>query len=198
MNEDLPRVRIYMVRPTLDDLPEVSLPAPFSFRDYRPGDEATWADIHVLADRHNVITPTLFRDQFGDDEADLQERQIYLCDASGAAVGTVTAWHNADYPDDNYGRVHWVAIVPSHHGRGLGKHLLAACLRRIARLGYDGAYLTTNPPRVPAINLYVRFSFRPDVRSTEELEAWRLLQYRVKPEFRDAVGASCDASGFGG
>ena len=90
-----------------------SLPAPFSFRDYRPGDEATWADIHVLAHRHNAITPALYRDQFGADEGELRERQLYLCDDSGGAIGTVTAWHNADYPDRNYGRVHWVAIVPS-------------------------------------------------------------------------------------
>ena len=89
MTEDLPRTGIYMVRPTLDDLPEAPLPAPFTLRDYRPGDEATWVRIHELADRYNAITPALYREQFGTDEGELCKRQLYLCADSGDAIGTV-------------------------------------------------------------------------------------------------------------
>jgi GNAT superfamily N-acetyltransferase len=102
-------------------------------------------------------------------------------------VGTITAWRNADYRSAAYGRVHWVAIVPAFQGRGLARPLLAACLRRLSELGYGGAYLTTSPPRLAAINLYLRFGFTPDVQSVRDAEAWRLLADRVKPEFRQTV-----------
>ena len=104
-----------------------------------------------------------------------------------AAIGTITARHNAHYPVRRYGRLHWVAIVPAYHGRGLGKPLLAACLRRMKELGYEGAYLTTAPPRLPVINHCLRFGFVPHVRSEQERDAWRLLAERVKDEFRAAL-----------
>jgi len=190
MTEDLPRARIVMVRPTLDDLPDAALPVPYSMRRYQRGDVETWVRIHELADRYNKATPELYAEQFGSDDAELGERQLYLSGDADGAVGTITAWHNADFQERNYGRVHWVAIVPSHQGRGLGKPLLGACLRRLRELGYEGAYLTTSPPRVAAINLYLRCGFVPDVQSEEALSAWQLLKDRIRQEFRGIVDAA--------
>jgi len=192
MNLDLPNVSIHMVRPTLADVPKAPLPAPYSSRYYRPGDEATWVRIHNLADGLSVATRNMFEDQFGHDEQELRKRQLYLCDGEGDAIATVTAWHNVDYAGRPYGRVHWVAVVPAHQGRGLGKPLLAACLRRMVELGCKGAYLTTAPPRIPAINLYLRFGFRPVVRSEREREAWRLVSGCVKEELRKIVAEAVD------
>jgi len=190
MSGTMPHTSIVMVRPTLAALPEAPLPMPYVFRPYVPGDEANWVRIHELADQYNKSTLALFVQQFGTDAKQLGERQFYLCDGAGDAIGTITAWQNEDYPGRNYGRVHWVAIVPEHQGKGLGRPLLAACLKRMAELGHDGAYLTTAPPRLAAINLYLRFGFVPDVQSREDQAAWRLLRYRVKEEFRDTVGAA--------
>lgn len=187
MTEELPYLSIAMLRPTLEGLPAAPLPAPFSLRRYEPGDVAAWVRIHRLADRYNVATPELFAEQFGNDEDELRRRQLYLCDGEGDAIGTITAWPDESPPDLRRGRVHWVAIVPACHGRGLGKPLLGACLRRMVELGCESACLTTQPPRLPAINLYLRFGFRPDVRSEQERDAWRLLADRVKGEFRDAI-----------
>ncbi len=184
-----PLVTVFMVRPTLDGLPAHPLPSPFTLRPYRPGDEATWARIESLSDPHTAVTADLFEEQFGADEAELSARQRYLCDGDGAAVGTITAWHNDDYPGRRYGRVHWVAIVPSHQGRGLAKPLLASCLELMEELGCEGAYLTTEPPRIPAINLYLRFGFTPDVRSEDQRRAWQAILEQVKDEFRPAVEA---------
>ncbi|MCK4283756.1 MAG: GNAT family N-acetyltransferase [Candidatus Brocadiae bacterium] len=188
-------VTIFMVRPTFARLPDVPVPPPFALRRWLPGDEAAWARIHEESDRHNEITPDLYRAQFGGDEEELAARQLFLCDAQGGAIGTATAWHNAHCPTGNYGRVHWIAIVPSYQGRGLGKALLSACVGRIRELGYDGAYLTTDPPRIPAINLYLRLGFAPDVRSEPELEAWRVLLDKVKGEFRGTVNEAIERFG---
>jgi len=190
MTGDLPHTRIVMVRQTLDDPPDAALPSPYSMRRYRAGDAGTWVRIHELADRYNKATAELYLEQFGSDDAELGERQLYICDGAGAEVGTVTAWHNADFPERNWGRVHWVAIVPAHQGRGLGKPLLGACLQRLLELGYEGAYLTTSPPRVAAINLYLRFGFVPNIKSEESLSAWRLLRGRIKKGLSSIVGAA--------
>ena len=192
MDLSLPHLRIHMVRPTLAHLPQEPLPAPYWLRHYRPGDEAAWVHIHELADPLNKIAPELYRREFGSDERELRRRQLYLCDGAGAPIGTITAWHDAECPGGSRGRVHWVAIVPAFQGFGLGKPLMGSCLRLMVRLGCDSACLTTNPPRVPAINLYLRCGFLPDARSQEERDAWRLLAEKVRPEFRDAVAACAE------
>ena len=192
MNTNLPHTSICMVRPTLSDLPAVAPPVPYAFRPYAPGDEAAWVRIHELSDPLNTAELALFEREFGHDAEALRRRQLYLCDGQGEAVGTITAWHNTDFPDRAYGRVHWVAIVPAHQGAGLGKPLLAACLHRMVELGCEGAYLTTNAPRILAIGLYLRFGFRPRVRSEAEREPWRRVAENVRPELAGLVRAALE------
>jgi GNAT superfamily N-acetyltransferase len=162
-----------MVRKDLERVPEFALPARFSLRWYRPGDEAHWRRIHWLADRDNEITPALFGQRFGSDSALLARRQCYLLDAGGEAIGTATAWFNDNFEGARFGRVHYVAIVPEYQGRGLSRPLMTAICQRLRELGHYRAYLTTAPTRLPAIKLYLRFGFLPLVRSAEEAAAWR-------------------------
>jgi GNAT superfamily N-acetyltransferase len=170
-----------MVRPTLDALPVYPLPEGFALRTYRPGDEQAWVDIHVDADRWNRITLETFWKEFGADPAPLAGRQFYLCDAAGLPVGTATGWFNHDYYGAAWGRIHWVALRPSHHGRGLSRPLLAAACWRMRELGHDKAYLVTSTARIPAINLYRSFGFEPEIRCPQDEAAWRL----VRPFFKE-------------
>ncbi len=185
--DDLPRVHIVMDRPALERIPIVQPPAPFILRDHRPGDREAWLSIHVLADRYNTITPDLYDEQFGTDEAKLRARQLFLCGGDGRPIGTATAWSNDDYVEPDYGRVHWVAIVPEYQGRGLARPLLSKCLQRLRALDHSGAYLTTNTVRLEAVNLYLRFGFRPAIRSAEQCDAWAMLREYVKPEFASVL-----------
>ncbi len=171
MTENIP---VCMIRENLDDIPQHELPVGFTLRPYQPGDEAAWLAIHLEADQYNVITPDTFTEQFGADAKMLAERQFYLCDGTGQAIGTATAWFNT-YRGQAYGRVHWVAIVPAMQGRGLAKPLLTALCHRLRRLGHQRAYLTTESARLPAINLYLRYGFTPDIRSEQEAQAWQSI-----------------------
>lgn len=172
-------VCLTMVRESLGELPAYALPAPFSFRWYRPGDERLWREIQACADEYNDIAPELFESQFGGDVASLAERQCFLLDADGRAAGTATAWFDRDYDGLEAGRVHWVAIVPRMQGRGLAKPLLAAVCRRLRDLGHRRAYLTTAPERIPAIGLYLKFGFTPVVRGEPEAAAWEGVRERL-------------------
>ena len=162
-----------MVRPNLDNLPEFALPADYGLRWFQAGDEENWLRIHLAADHYNEITPALFQRQFGTAANLLRERQCYLLDARGIAVGTGTAWFNNSLDGMKFGRAHWMAIMPEHQGRGLGKALMTTICRRLRALGHDRVYLSTSTGRLPAIRLYLRFGFVPRVGNEEEAAAWR-------------------------
>ncbi len=164
--------RLLMIRRDLEDIPEFPVPAGFALRWYQPGDEAFWLTIHKLADHYNQITPELFAHQFGTDSALLAERQCFLFDPSGQAIGTASAWFDNHFGGARNGRVHWVAIMPQYQGRKLSKPLMTEVCRRLRELGHDRAYLTTLAARRPAIQLYLRFGFVPLIRNEIERAVW--------------------------
>lgn len=168
-----------MIRETLDDIPQYVLPPGYSLRRYQPGDERSWTAIHVEADLYNTITPALFGQQFGSDPVVLRERQFYVCDPDGRAIGTATAWFDDHYRGRRYGRVHWVAIVPAMQGRGLSKPLMTAVCNRLRELGHDRVYLTTSAARLPAVHLYLKFGFVPEIAGPQDEALWREILRRL-------------------
>jgi GNAT superfamily N-acetyltransferase len=149
---------VKMALDSLEHIPAYELPEPYELRPYRRGDLAAWLRIHARADIYNRCDEKLFREQFGNDEKLLAQRQLYLCDGANE-IGTATAWFGEEGPTGATGRVHWVAIVPDYQGRGLSKPLLSATLLRLRELGHTRAFLTTSTPRKQAISLYEKFGF---------------------------------------
>ncbi len=178
----IPELEVRMLRENLTDIPAYALPAGFRFRLYHPGDEDVWTGIFSKADVYNVTAPELFRQQFGDDDVELARRQLFLCRDDGVAIGTTTAWYDEDYKGLRWGRVHWVAIVPEHQGKGLAKPLLTAALERLVELGEERAYLTTESPRLVAINLYLKFGFVPEVKTEQDCRIWEEIRTGVRNE----------------
>lgn len=188
MSMSIENINVSMVRPTLDDLPQFALPAPYSLRWYQPGDERHWVDIHVAADPYHTFTAETFVREFGEDQAELPTRQAYLCDAMGTPVGTTTAWFYTDEEDEDYGLIHWVALQPALHGQGLSKPLLAAVCQRLQELGHTRAYLNTSTARIPAIGLYLRFGFVPKLRRDRAttIRAWQQVREHLAHPALDA------------
>ncbi len=181
MNVVKGNVTVNMIRDDWDGLAAYDLPAGVSLHWYRPGNERHWVDIHLEADPYNKITRAVYVREFGLDAALLGQRQAFLVDdATGWFFGTATAWWNDDYHGQPFGRLHWVAIAPAMQGRGLSKPLLSAVCRRIKELGDARAYLVTSTARIPAINLYARMGFQPDIRCPEDLAVWRAVQEHVR------------------
>jgi len=166
---------VKMVRESLECIPELTVPADFSLRWYRRGDERHWFGIHAVTDVQNQITRELFQREFGTDERLLTERQCYLLDAGGNPIGTGTAWFDDDFVGTRVGRVHWVAVVPEYQGRGLAKPLMTAVCRRLSELGHKRVYLSTSTARLRAIQLYLRFGFVPLIRNEVEAAVWQEL-----------------------
>lgn len=174
-------VPVAMRRDDLVGFPCHELPPGYAFRRYRPGDEKVWTDIWTRSDRYNMISPGVFRREFGTDEAVLAERQCFMLAPDGVEIGTVTAWVPDGTHGPNSGLVHWVAIVPEMQGKGLSKPLITTVLTRLRELGYARANLHTESVRTVAIRLYLKFGFRPEVRSETERQAWRDLRQLFAP-----------------
>ena len=168
-----------MSRNNLDNIPEYVFPAGYSIKWYRPGYESHWQAIQLLADEYTRVTPDLFREQFGSDTQLLADRQCFLCDGEGNFIGTATAW--LDNQDGiSPGRIHWVAIIPQRQGNGLAKPLLTTICKRLKDLGHCRAYLTTQSIRIPALNLYTKFGFAPEIDSKGDREIWEKLREHIK------------------
>jgi GNAT superfamily N-acetyltransferase len=167
---------VSMVREHLRGIPQHDLPAGFSTRWYRRGDEALWRRIESSADRLNEITPELFGSEFGADPEVLAARMCFLLAPGGEAIGTATAWYDSNHRGRPYGRVHWVAVLPEWQGRGLSKPLMTIVCNRLAHLDHTCAYLVTSTLRPRAIRLYLGFGFLPEISSASEEKAWRLAE----------------------
>ena len=172
-------ISISMIREKLGGIPNHTLPPAFSFKWYRPGDERHWLRIQQSADQYNQINLELFRQQFGVDAETLGCRQCFILNGEGQSIGTATAWFDLNYRGQEWGRVHWVAIVPEMQGQSLAKPLMTVVCQRLRELGHERAYLTTAPERIPAVNLYLKFGFVPEVRGAVELRAWKEIEEKL-------------------
>ena len=164
--------KVRMLRKDLEQIPSFGFPAPYRLDWYQTGDARAWTHIHEEAEKLLVVTPELYRREFGRDESLLARRQCFIRDGTGEAVGTASAWVPEAAFDASWGRVHWVAMAPQCQGQGLAKPLMTDVLRRLRELGHLRAYLTTSTTRIPALRLYKLFGFEPDVHGEEDRRAW--------------------------
>ena len=158
--ESLAAHELVMWRPNLAEILPVQVSEGFRLRPFGPGSVADWVRIHELADPDNNPDAALHERQFGSDLGLLAARQFFLETTSGQAVGTSSAWFLDDKDEGNWGRVHWVAILPEYQGRGLAHPLLAQTLVTLKKLGHSRTFLTTDQARVAALGLYRRHGFK--------------------------------------
>ncbi len=176
----LENIHVRMLRPSLADYPRFPLPDGFSLRTFagETADRNAWTDVQRRSDFLKNITDDLFDDQFGYDLPAMRGRCLFLVDPDGSDVGTSTAWYDDAFHGHCLGRVHWVAIVPEFQGRGLAKPLMSATLDRLAK-HHGRAYLSTNTPRLPAINLYLNLGFQPFLDEPHHERGWQQVRKRL-------------------
>jgi ribosomal protein S18 acetylase RimI-like enzyme len=160
MTKPVKEQKVIMINEDLCSAPTYPLSSDLNIHWYEPGDEKYWIDIHKVADKFNDITPQLFDNQFGDSRFDLRERQCYLLDKDGAPIATATAWEKQQGQFAGFGQVHWVAVVPEWHNKGIGKMLVSIIFQRLIELEYKRAFLDTSDLRPAAIHLYKKFGFQ--------------------------------------
>jgi mycothiol synthase len=76
-------------------------------------------------------------------------------------VATAMATHNPTLLHPYAGELGWVAGRPDHAGKGLGRAVCAAVIRRFLSAGYRRIYLLTDDFRLPALSVYLKLGFVP-------------------------------------
>jgi GNAT superfamily N-acetyltransferase len=170
---------VTMVRENRACFPHFALPPGYSLHWYQPGDEAIWLSIQRAADRLQDIPPDSFARTFGDARDELPQRQCFLLSPQGEPIGTATAWFGDERWGREWGKLHWVAIVPGWQGKGLARPLLSCVCGRLRELHPDRAYLRTAAERLVAIRLYLDFGFQPDIANADEAHTWSEIMKRL-------------------
>lgn len=173
---------VWMIRPTLANLPGWALPEGYRLRTFHAGDEQAWVALHVDADPYFTANDAHFPQQFEENRAALTDRMFFVETAAHEVVGSITAWWIDDWRDSGeWGQIHWVVVARAHQGRGLAKPMMAHALRRLAR-DHSRALLDTYTARTWAIKVYLDCGFLPDpagLAKGEERQAWIDLQGRL-------------------
>jgi ribosomal protein S18 acetylase RimI-like enzyme len=122
-----------------------------------------------------------------------------LVEVAAAPLGDVTgfAWlRRVAQPDAAFdSEIIAVAVTPSFQRRGLGRRLMAAAARRLAKCGGRNAYLWVYRDNVPARAFYEKLGGRMVDEDTEQVESLEIpiVAYAWKP-IEDLL-AACVALG---
>lgn len=175
------KMRVLMTRADLTDIPEYPLPDGFKLRLFKKGEQTEWARVETAADEFASEEKALerFTNEFGDYLDEFEKRCVFLESPDGEVIGTTTGWYGKEEEwDEVIGRIHWVSIVPEYQGKGLGKPLLAAAMKVMAKY-HDEAYLSSRTTNYRALNMYRQHGFIPLVRNAYEEEAWGLVEEKL-------------------
>ncbi len=161
--DDWKKMTFLLFRQNLERIPAYPLPAGYLIRGYRPGDEDGWTDIWQSAslDRMDCIVREMFDPIFDERRSQLARRLLFVQADDGTLVGTCAAWHCRSR-GKRWGGPHWFAVAKDHQGRGLGKCVLAECLRALRSLGHVRSMVGTQTIRLGAVKTYLDLGFAPE------------------------------------
>ena len=165
--------QLRMVRPTLENLPELELPSGYGMRTYREGDEAHWA--HIISNSFGGRKRTA-----QDTRNEITNRDVFLPDGfyfathQGTPVGTACAWRQS-VEETEVGYVHMVGVVTEHTGHKLGKWVSLAVLTYFRDNGFRSAMLDTDDFRIPAVKTYLNLGFIPVYVEEGQPERWQQI-----------------------
>ena len=169
-------VDLLMEKDDLTDIPVCALPEGYRFAFYQPGDRDAWIAIEISAKelRDHAQGVEVWQKYYGNAEALLPQRMLFIENERGEKVATITA-----YPceEKDLGQVHWVAVRREDQGRGLARPLIARGLTLMRELGDRRACLHTQTVTWVACRLYLDFGFRPTAESARKHElGWRIIR----------------------
>jgi mycothiol synthase len=166
-NEPL-RPQLVMRRGHLRDLPKIELPAGYSIRSFKDGDERFWDRIIQVT----FETPSYdFNKVMKADPAFRPERVLFVT-CGDEPVATASAWQ-VDRFGPVIGYLHMVGVSPEHQGKQLGYWVSLAVLHHFVAVGRMEAVLQTDDFRLAAIKTYLRMGFEPVLIHENQRERWR-------------------------
>ena len=140
-----------------ESLPPLALPPGVSLYPFGEDGPAVWEHIIGTAFERRMS----FKAVLGSNEAFRPERVIFLA-REGLPVAVAAAWQRRKDPPGT-GYLHYVGVLPEARGMRLGYWVSLAALHQMRREGNTLAMLETKDWRIPAIGIYFKLGFVPDL-----------------------------------
>ncbi len=181
MIKNMKYIPLTMIRSDTENIPLFDLPEGYSIRNFKKGDQHTWAEIETAAGEFKTTDEALqrFNEEFGPYIKEFEQRSLFLVNMQGNCIGTGTAWYNNNFKGERYGRVHWAGIYLEYQGKNLAKPLVSAVMN-VLKQHHTILYLTTQTTSYKAVKIYLDFGFKPLIESDLDREGWELLSKKLK------------------
>lgn len=167
-NKNLPQLKLK--RNDLENLPPIELPVGFTLRHFVDGDERAWERL-VLG-----IGVCNFNESIRNHRFFKPERVKFIC-FNDEPVATATAW--LDENNETVGYVHMVGANSEYKGKGLGYQVTNAVLHHMKTEGKISAALATDDFRLPAIKIYLKLGFLPELTHESHYERWQTVYEKL-------------------
>ncbi len=184
-------IPVHMEIASLAEIPHYELPAGYRMRTMLPEEAPRWTEVQRAAETVLTIEDDLFMGQFGADVPAIEQRCFLLIDEHNQPVGTISAWYSENYKGtgQNWGRLHWFAIKPSHQHRGLARPMISYVMEKFAAWGHPvglAGDLDLADSRAEALS---RFRLRTGFDGTGARDSWaRVREHLAHPALVDALG----------
>ncbi len=144
----------------------------YTLRVATPGDLAALARLLSVAFPEIEWAEELTRERLFDDPT---VKKTFVVEAPDQAlIATASARLDPiNHPDAGY--LHWVGADPAHTGRGLGKLVSLAVLHEFLTMGFSQSVLETDDFRLPAISLYRKLGFVPELSHPSHEARWAAI-----------------------
>ncbi len=165
--------QLRMLRDNLHDLPPLDIPAGYTLRHFREGDQPGLDE--VMSDAFEG--PMDFAVYVMQNPGFMPQRTSVICqDQTIVAVASMLYEPICPAANrDGAAFLHWVAGRRGHAGKRLGYYVCLAVMYRMISEGYRLAGLGTDDDRLAAIKTYLNLSFVPQLVSDCQRDRWRKI-----------------------
>lgn len=164
IDSSIPYFDVTMVRPKhAADIPVPTLPNGYTYAMYAPGNEQDWSRIETAVREFDATeqATAYFQKEFAPFAQELPRRMVFIENEAHIPVADATAWWKDDPALGRVALLHWVAVIPSEQGRGLGRAVTSMALSRFAQVGpHTDIWLSTQTWSHVAIGLYLSLGFQ--------------------------------------
>ncbi len=161
--------QLEMVREPAGDLSIGDARDGYLLRQYETRDRDSYLELFHLAFETSDPLPDVLATQLDDGFFVIEHGDTGVLVASCVAQ----AKPRVRYPEG--GELGWLVADPAHAGRGLGTLVAALVTKRLADEGYEQAYLLTEDFRLPALSIYLKLGWQPNLFQDDMENGWRAI-----------------------
>lgn len=156
--EEIPDYNIFMMCEQINHSALTELHPDYYFRNCQPHELELWKafpfDSDTVPTEYEDFMNQIIHDSYSGNMDTFFQNTLFVCNKEGRPVATCSYWKA-------YGKInsiHWFKTLKTYEGKGIGRALLSAIMKRFENKDYP-IYLHTQPGSFRAIKLYSDFGF---------------------------------------